>query len=162
MTVAPVNVNRFQGKERCDPAALAATLRAYARDRQARLLLHLAGFVILLLLLVGLGRRSRYGDEDDEALAGYSQILAPPASSALLVALLASLAIHPEAPTVAHELVALIAVLPLLRLLPRLIHSSLRKAEIEIPFPQRDVHVKSIDDSVKKETRLSEGERERQ
>jgi small-conductance mechanosensitive channel len=109
-------------------AADVAALRSYARDRQARFLLQLAGFVILLLLLVALGRRGRYDEEDDEALAGYSQILAHPASSALLVAVLASLAIHPDAPPVVIELVALIGVLPLLRLLPRLVHPSLRES----------------------------------
>jgi small-conductance mechanosensitive channel len=108
-------------------AAGVATLRAFARDRDARLLLQLAGFVVLLLLLIALGRRGRY-DEDHDALAGYSQILARPASSALLVAILASLAIHPDAPPVALELVALIGVLPLLRLLPRLVHPSLRRS----------------------------------
>jgi small-conductance mechanosensitive channel len=100
-------------------------LADFIRDYQGRVLIHLAIFTALFLLLIALRRRSSEGPEEDDHLAGYAHILARPASSSILVSLLLTPIMYGPNQPVIGELFRLVAVLPVLRLLPAMLPSRL-------------------------------------
>jgi small-conductance mechanosensitive channel len=100
-------------------------LADFIRDYQGRVLLHVTIFTALFLLLIALRRRSSEGTEGDDHLAGYAHILARPASSAMLVSLLLTPIMYGPGQPVIGELGRLVAVLPVLRLLPAMLPSRL-------------------------------------
>ena len=96
----------------------------------ARAVFQVALFVVLAALLVGLHRRSRRWSvaPEDPALRPALRIFSMPFSAALLVTLLFTRAFYPHAPQVIFDLAGLLGLVPLLRLIPRLVYARLRPA----------------------------------
>ena len=93
-------------------------LAEYEAAYQRRLLaLHL-GAALLLPLLIWLSRRSRKLVADDPTLESSARILLRPVSSWLVVVLVGVLFLEPHAPIIRHQVALLLALIPVLRLLP--------------------------------------------
>ncbi len=103
-----------------------ATFIDYMRSSQTRLLFHFVLFAALMALLVDLRRRNTQWTME-RTLEAPAHIQSHPVSAALLVALLFTRWIHPDAPIVVADLAQLAILLPVLRLLPGLVHQSMRK-----------------------------------
>lgn len=103
-----------------------ANLGRYARDNPQRLLLHLAILVAMLVATIGLRRRGPKGSQEDEVLAAFTHITARPVSAAILLTVLVTRLVHPLAPPVLYDLSRVVALVPILRLLPALLHPRLR------------------------------------
>ncbi len=99
----------------------------FLRINLSRLILHLALFLVMLLTLSGIKKRTLGWVKRDESLTTSAHVISRPVSVALLVALLIKSWIYPQTPQVVDELVRLLWVIPLLRLLPGLVSSSLRR-----------------------------------
>jgi potassium efflux system protein len=88
---------------------------AYQRRLQG---LHVAALA-LLPLIIWLSRRSRKLVSDDPELKSSAQVLLRPISAWLVVVLVSVLFFEPDAPIIRHQLALLLALVPVLRLLPR-------------------------------------------
>ena len=97
----------------------------YVQSSQTRLLFHFVLFAALVVLLVDLRRRNARWTME-HTLEAPAHIQSHPVSAALLVALLFTRWIHPDAPIVVADLAQLAILLPVLRLLPGLVHKSMR------------------------------------
>jgi potassium-dependent mechanosensitive channel len=86
--------------------------------------LHLAA-LILLPLLVWLSRRSRKLVSDDPELQASAQVLLRPISAWLVLVLVGVLFFEPNAPMIRHQSALLLALIPVLRLLPRKVYAAL-------------------------------------
>ncbi|HEY0333943.1 MAG TPA: mechanosensitive ion channel domain-containing protein [Stenotrophomonas sp.] len=96
----------------------AAFATAYAQaDFGNQLALH-ALQILLLPLLLWLGRRSRTAAASGEMDASAARVLGRPWSTWLLLSMLGVLAFEPDAPVLTRQLAMLIALVPVLRLLP--------------------------------------------
>jgi small-conductance mechanosensitive channel len=106
-----------------------AALVSFLRDRPQHFVIQLALFAVFVLLTVTLHRRSKtIGDaEPDASLRTAALVLSRPLSAALLLTLVLTRWISPEAPTIVFEINRVVAVLPLLRFLPGLVHRSMRR-----------------------------------
>ena len=94
-------------------------LRRYLDASRDRLLLQ-GGFALLLLpLLLWMRKRSRRLVAEDPSLASSTQALMRPVSAWLVLVLVATIVFQPDSPMLLHEAALLIAVIPVLRLLPR-------------------------------------------
>jgi len=95
----------------------------YLDFRGERLALHLLGFVALLVYLVrartAVRRRTEEAAEDAESepVQVAAHVLDRPISAALVLALVGTDWIHPEAPLVLHDLAGIVLLLPLVRVL---------------------------------------------
>ena len=96
-----------------------AAIERYFAGNKASFISHLLFFLFVLVLAIGLRRRSRELAEEAPVLAESARILSRPVSSALIVSLLLWEQFHPQAPIALSELVAFIAIVPIARLLPR-------------------------------------------
>ncbi len=103
-------------------------LGEFLKINLSRFIFHLAIFLSLLLMLIGIKKRSLGWVKRDESLTTSVHVLSRPVSVALLVALLIKGWIYPQTTQVVDELNRLLWVIPLLRLLPGLVPSSLRRA----------------------------------
>ena len=97
----------------------------YIQSSQTRLLFHFVLFAALVVLLMDLRRRNAQWTKEHTREAP-AHIQSHPVSAALLVALLFTRWIHPDAPIVVADLAQLAILLPVLRLLPGLVHQSMR------------------------------------
>ncbi|HSW32526.1 MAG TPA: mechanosensitive ion channel domain-containing protein [Steroidobacteraceae bacterium] len=79
----------------------------------------------LLPLLVWLSFRSRKLASDDPEIQASTRVLRRPISSWLVLALLATLVFKPDAPILVHEVALLLALIPVLRLLPPAVYAVL-------------------------------------
>jgi small-conductance mechanosensitive channel len=88
--------------------------------------------ILLFVALVVLWRRARAHTigwlAEDRSLANLAAVFEHPFSAALLLTLISSVWIHPQAPFQVRTLLRLIAVLPLLRVVDRLVAEPLRPA----------------------------------
>jgi small-conductance mechanosensitive channel len=109
---------------RADIQILARFLAEYPQNILAQLIF----FLIFAVALFILGRRSRSRLEADEDLATSAHILARPFSAALLLVLLTTRFWYPETPTVVVEINRLLFLIPLIGLLPGLLHERMRPA----------------------------------
>ncbi|HSG80967.1 MAG TPA: mechanosensitive ion channel domain-containing protein, partial [Gemmatimonadota bacterium] len=100
-------------------------LRRFLVRNQDRLLVHLGVFILLLALMIGLQRRGKAVSEEKESATSY--LLSRPVSTALLVALFLNGPIQRDPPAIFRDLVELVALLPILRLLPRMLPQELRR-----------------------------------
>ncbi|GAA5074096.1 mechanosensitive ion channel domain-containing protein [Lysobacter panacisoli] len=75
--------------------------------------------LLLLPLLIWLSIRSRRSAEEGDADESSTRVLRRPVSSWLLLSMMAVLAFEPDAPLMVHQVAMLIALVPVLRLLPR-------------------------------------------
>jgi small-conductance mechanosensitive channel len=103
-------------------------LRDYVRERSDRLLLHAFLFLVLLVGSTAIRRRVRRWEDDDPELRPSHLVLGRPFSSAFLIGILLVPWLHPLAPRILEDLVGLLLLVPVLRLLPRLLDRSLRPA----------------------------------
>lgn len=92
----------------------------YLRNYPDRLVLQVVIFLILLLVMLAVRRRAReWGESAGPGLA--SKVLERPYSQALLIALLASILIHPLAPRAFATMLSFLALFPLIRLVPGMV-----------------------------------------
>ena len=103
-----------------------ATFVAYVGANQPRLLIHFLLFAALVALLFDLRRRNAKWTME-HSLEAPARIQSHPVSAGLLVSLLATRWIHPGAPIVVADLAQLAILVPVLRLLPGLVHPSMRR-----------------------------------
>jgi potassium efflux system protein len=97
-----------------------ALLAQVIADRKERAIVHVFVFVALLIFL-GIGhRRARHWSEDDPQLARVAQIFQVPISAALVMALMAGFWLYPRPPLVLRNVVALLMLVPVIRILRRL------------------------------------------
>jgi len=110
---APRRVARIWSQER-------AAISAFSASSSGSFLLAAVLFVVFALLAVRLRDRiDEQLDSTDESMKGASETLHRPLSAALLLTLLASQLLWPRAPFVFWQVIALAAIVPLYRLLPR-------------------------------------------
>ena len=100
-------------------------LAEYNARYQAKQTLINVGALLLLPLLIWLSYRSRRLVSDDADLKSSVQVLLRPISSWLVVVLVGLLFLEPDAPIIRHETALLLALIPVLRLLPRQVYAAL-------------------------------------
>jgi small-conductance mechanosensitive channel len=81
--------------------------------------------IVMLPLLIWLSFRSRKLVSDDPEIQASSRVLRRPISSWLVLALLGTLVFKPDAPILVHEVALLLALIPVLRLLPPSVYAVL-------------------------------------
>jgi potassium efflux system protein len=81
--------------------------------------------LLLLPLLLWLSRRSRKVVSDDPELAGSANVLLRPISAWLVLVLVGVVIIDPEGPLLPQQVALLVALIPVLRLLPREVFKTL-------------------------------------
>jgi small-conductance mechanosensitive channel len=100
-------------------------LAEYNAAHKVRLqVLHVSA-LLLLPLFIWLSRRSRKLVSDDPELQSSAQVLLRPVSSWLVVVLVGVLFFEPNAPIIRHQSALLLALVPVLRLLPRKLYAVL-------------------------------------
>ncbi len=103
---------------------------AYALDylsgRPGRVAGHAFFFAFLLISFVALRRRSKAWSPQDEVLRLSRHVLTRPLASALVLSLLATSKIYPDAPSAVVGLALLLSIVPVWRLLPELAGPALR------------------------------------
>jgi small-conductance mechanosensitive channel len=96
-------------------------VRDYVVRNDERLWVHLVLFLVIAGSLIALRRRTRQWEIDDETVRSAGFILDRPVATGFLIALLFSRALHPLAPSAFYEIIGLIAMVPLVRLVPALV-----------------------------------------
>jgi small-conductance mechanosensitive channel len=91
--------------------------RAYVVGESRPLAAQAIVALLLVLLFREAGRRAAHRGEDDPELASATRVLARPISIGLLLALLATPWLHPLAPLRFHQLMILLALIPVFRIL---------------------------------------------
>jgi small-conductance mechanosensitive channel len=109
---------------RKDMAAVAGFVARY----KGRTVLHLIVFAVLWALFLALDRRSRSWTLSHQALRVASYLFRHSLSSALLLSLMATRLIYPNAPLAVYDLNALLVLVPLALLLPGMVDPRLRGA----------------------------------
>jgi hypothetical protein len=100
-------------------------LRAWATASAARLAAHGVGVLVLLPLLFWLRRQNAELLEKDADLRSSSALILRPVSSWLVLSLMSVLVIEPDAPILVHEVAFLLALVPVLRILPQRVFTTL-------------------------------------
>ena len=83
------------------------------------------GAILLLPLLLWLSRRSRKIVSDDPDLAGSANVLLRPISAWLVLVLVGVVVTDPDGPLLPHQAALLVALIPVLRLLPQEVFNTL-------------------------------------
>lgn len=105
-----------------------ASLRSFAADRSEPFAGHLLLFAVVVALVL-FGRRRLAGlPADDPDLTSARVVFERPYAVALLVAVVLVPTLYPRAPHALHTLAGLALLVPMLRLLPRLVEPSTRPA----------------------------------
>jgi potassium efflux system protein len=99
-------------------------VKAYLVAHRDRVLIHLLIVVVAFFLLRYLKGVASQWPEHDESIRVSAAVLARPFAGALLVAYTLSIWIYPAAPFLFYDLLGLIGLVPLVRLLPPLLHRS--------------------------------------
>jgi small-conductance mechanosensitive channel len=127
----PVAWEESRGVPDAAPSAASAValdrefLRRYLAASRDRLAVHAMIAVLLLPVLIRLRRSAQRLVQEDPAIRASTQALLRPISAWLVLVMVASLVIHSDAPIVLHEAALLLAVIPVLRLLPRTVFDAL-------------------------------------
>ena len=95
-------------------------LAQFMADRPERAIIHALLFVALLIFLRMGHRRARHWSEDDPDLARVARIFRFPISAALVLALTATFWLYPRPPLVLRNVVALLMLVPVIRILRQL------------------------------------------
>jgi hypothetical protein len=103
----------------------AHTLRNFYIDYRQHLLFHLFLFIGMAVILIVV--RRRLSGSQEEAFRPSAYLLSRPISVSVLIGLILSILIYPRIPVAIEELIALLGLIPLLRLLPGLVDPALRK-----------------------------------
>jgi small-conductance mechanosensitive channel len=122
----PVGLDAVVESWREDVAALTSFVGRY----KGRIVLHLLVFAALWALFLGLDRRSRSWTLSHRALRAATYLFNHPLSSALLLSLMATRFIYPNAPLAVYDLNALLILILLARLLPGMVDPRLRGAAL--------------------------------
>ncbi len=101
-----------------------ARVRSYVGTRRDRVLIHALIVVIAFVVLRYLKQVASRWPEDDESIRASAAVLARPFSGAVLVAYSLSRMIYPAAPFLFLDLLGLLGLVPLVRLLPLVLHRS--------------------------------------
>lgn len=104
----------------------ARTLRNFYRDYKQRLLLQVFLFIGMAVILIAVRRRLLEGSPDG-ALKPSAYLLTRPFSVSLLISLILSIVLLSQMPVAVEKLIAVLGLIPLLRLLPGLVDPVLRK-----------------------------------
>jgi small-conductance mechanosensitive channel len=107
---------------------LGVRARSFARFfvlRGERALLHGLVFLAALMAALAVRQRAQAWRADDPRLEASAVVFERPFSAALLIALLATPLLYPKAPRVVDNLAVALLVVPLVRLLPRLLEPAL-------------------------------------
>jgi small-conductance mechanosensitive channel len=127
-------------------------LREFVQQYRMQMVAHGLVFLILVGVMVVIRQRSRRWeiDEEDQALKASVRVFERPVAAAMIVALLNTRLFYPEAPIVVFELNLLLALAPLLRLLPRLIYRNMRPAiyGLGVLFALHQTHSLAVDDTL--------------
>jgi small-conductance mechanosensitive channel len=118
----------FTERLRGSVQAQVVTLVSFAEGRGGIFAVHLAIFAATLILAAAFRRKARHWAREDESFEASARILGRPASASLVVALLATPFLYPNAPSVVTDLAVLIVVIPILRLLPGRLFTGMRSA----------------------------------
>jgi potassium-dependent mechanosensitive channel len=94
-------------------------IREWSTANQYRLLGYKAGAVALLPLLLLLAYRSRRKAYTEPEMQAAARVIRRPVSAWLLLTLIGVVLVFPNAPLVMHQLAMLLALIPMLRLLPQ-------------------------------------------
>ncbi|UCF41431.1 MAG: mechanosensitive ion channel [Gemmatimonadota bacterium] len=118
---------REAGAERATPTLTErlATVEDYYRTHAQRLWAHLLLILIFTAAMAALARRTRRGGIDADAVARAGYFIQRPFATGLLLSVLFNRLLHPLAPSVFYDAVAVVALLALLRLVPGLVPSRL-------------------------------------
>jgi len=100
----------------------------YLLARQGNAWVHLILLIFLLGAFASLAHRVRAWTEDKPDLAPRLAVFHHPLAAALVLAILAAPWLYPDSPPVFREFIGLLLILPLLRVLPRIITPQLRGA----------------------------------
>src|SRR5438132_927585 len=95
-------------------------LAQFMADRPERAIIHALLFVALLIFLRMGHRHARHWSEDDPDLARVARIFRFPISAALVLALTATFWLYPRPPLVLRNVVALLMLVPVIRILRQL------------------------------------------
>jgi len=104
----------------------AATIRIFFTDYRERLLLHVFLFFGVAVILIAV-RRLLLSGAQEAAFKPSAYLLTRPFSVSLLISLILSIVILPQMPVIVEKLLAVLGLIPLLRLLPGLVDTALRK-----------------------------------
>jgi len=104
-----------------------ATLVQFVSASKDRIQIHAVVFVLMLLGVLELRRRSRHWELDEATFAPARYVMSRPVSGAFLVALMFSGEYYPVAPSIWGDVIRISALLPVLRLAPGLVPGGLRK-----------------------------------
>ncbi|PWB78811.1 MAG: hypothetical protein C3F15_00740 [Holophagae bacterium] len=102
-------------------ADIFASIRFYVDEEPVRVPLHIVFFLVALGVLVALSRWAARRAVGDESLQATARLLSRPLAAAVLLATLVDAWIHPTAPDAWRNLLNILALLALLRLLPRML-----------------------------------------
>jgi small-conductance mechanosensitive channel len=100
-------------------------LQEFTAANTDRLQLRALFAVALLPLLVWLSARSRRLVSEDPELKASAQVLLRPISSWLVLVLVGTIVLEPEAPIIVQEVALLLVLIPVLRLLPREVYAAM-------------------------------------
>ena len=98
----------------------ARTLRNFYRDYKQRLLLQVFLFIGMAVILIAMRRRLSEGSQD-KAFKPSAYLLTRPFSVSLLISLILSIVILSQMPLAVEKFIAVLGLIPLLRLLPGLV-----------------------------------------
>ncbi len=103
------------------------TLTQFVRESAEDFAGQLVVLLVLLVLMVLLGRRARESAIEDPGVARAAALFTRPFSATILVFLLTMRLFHPRIPVALVDLDRLLALVPLLRLLPMLVKPAMRR-----------------------------------
>ena len=109
-------------------ADIFASIQFYFDEEPARVVLHVALFLVGIGILAALSRRAARRSVDDDSLQAAARLLSRPVAAAVLLAALVDGWVHPTAPEAWRKLLEILALLALLRLLPRMLSKRLGPA----------------------------------
>ena len=105
-----------------------AAIRSYTDEEQVRVLLHVVVFLLALGILTALSRWAARRGVDEDSLQATARLLSRPLAAAVLLSALVDTWFHPTAPEAWRRLLDILALLALLRLLPRMLSRRLGPA----------------------------------
>jgi small-conductance mechanosensitive channel len=103
-----------------------SSLRQFVRASGDRIQIHAIVFVLMLVGILELRRRSRHWELDEETFGAASYVMSRPVSAAFLVSLMFAKQYYPIAPSIWADVIRISALAPVLRLSPGLVPRNLR------------------------------------
>lgn len=129
-------IQDFEGIQRLGSQILVSTLnffnmnREYFHASRGRCILHIVIFAALLAILIYFHQRNRHDrlfNEEDLDVKASAFFISCPITTAFLISLFFGAFIHSNRPEAFNELIILLTLFPILRLVPRIFASELKK-----------------------------------